>query len=283
MSEQKSASETAEVTALMRAVSCFEADEKIRGRDNVASLFLPDEKRKKLPSDVYRRAVMEKVRSGGLYEYVIARTAHFDDLFARAIKEGMVQIVLLGAGYDSRAYRFPLGAAKVFEVDAPFTQKRKIATLKAQHIDHEATVFVSVDFEKDDLFQRLAENGYIPSQKSLFLLEGVILYLSPEAVDMLLRAIQQNARGLLAFDYLNMPVRGEHGITRKDERVLFGLGELEIEAYLHSLGYEVLENINADEMNARYLRRSDGKVFGDIKKTMHFMKAAIDSRLQNAP
>lgn len=96
-------------------------------------------------------------------------------------------------------------------------------------------------------------------------------------------AIQQNARGILAFDYLNVPVRGEHGITRKDERVLFGLGELEIEAYLHSLGYEVLENINADEMNARYLRRSDGKVFGDIKKTMHFMKAAIDSRLQNAP
>lgn len=275
MSEQKSASETAEVTALIRAISCFEADEKMRGRDNVASLFLPDEKRKKLPSDAYRRAVMEKVKSSGLYEYVIARTAHFDDLFVSAIKEGMLQIVLLGAGYDSRAYRFPLGATKVFEVDASFTQKRKISTLKAQRIDHGTTVFVPVDFEKDNLFQRLSENGYRPSQNTLFLMEGVILYLSPEAVDTTLRAIKQNSSGLLAFDYLNLPVRGEHGIVRKDERVLFALGRLEIEAYLYSLGYEVIENIDADEMNTRYLRCSDGKIFGDIKRTMNFMKAAV--------
>lgn len=275
MSEQKSASETAEVTALIRAISCFEADEKIRGRDNVASLFLPDEKRKKLPSDAYRRAVMEKVKSSGLYEYVIARTAHFDDLFVSAIKEGMLQIVLLGAGYDSRAYRFPLGATKIFEVDAPFTQERKISILKTQRIDHGTTVFVLVDFEKDNLFQRLSENGYMPSQNTLFLLEGIILYLSPEAVDTTFRAIKQNSSGILAFDYLNVPVRDEHGIVRKDERVLFGLGGLEIEAYLHSLGYEVIEDINADEMNARYLRCSDGKISGDIKKTMNFMKAAM--------
>ena len=275
MSEQKSASETAEVTALLRAMSCFEADEKIRGRDTLAELFLADEKRKKLPGEAFRRTVLEKVKAGGLYEYVIARTAYFDCLFAGAVKEGLPQIVLLGAGYDSRAYRFPPGAAKVFEVDAPFTQERKISILKTQGVDHGQAVFVPVDFEKDDLFERLSESGYTPLQKTLFLLEGVALYLSPEAVDMTLRAIQGNAHGMLAFDYLNLPVTAEHGIVRKDERVLFGLPGLAIEAYLQSLDYKVLENIGADEMGARYLRCSDGKTFGAIKKTMNFMKAAM--------
>ena len=279
MSEQKSASQTAETTALLRAVACFETDAKIRVQDNLAKLFLPEERRGKLPYEAWRRACKERAeaKNKGLYEYIIARTAYFDELFADALKENVPQIVLLGAGYDSRAYRFPAGG-KVFEVDAPFTQERKTSILRSNGIDLAKAVFVPVDFEKDDLFARLAESGYDFGQKTLFLWEGVVLYLSPGAVDETLRAIKQNSCGVLAFDYLNVAMgRGE--VVLKDERVLFGMGKPEIEAYLRSLGYGALENLSPDDISTKYLTCSDGKTFGAVKRTMSFIKAAIQQSL----
>ena len=275
MSEQKSASETAEITALLRAAACFEMDDKIKGRDSLAKLFLPEERREKISSEVWRQAFKEKVeeKSKGLYEYVVARTAYFDELFANALKEN-TQIVLLGAGYDSRAYRFPAGG-KIFEVDAPFTQERKVSILKANGVDLDRAKFVSVDFEKDNLFARLVESGYDCRQQTLFLWEGVVLYLSPETVDSILRAIKQNSCGVLVFDYLNVAMEGRDSVVLKDERVLFGMGKAEIGAYLRSLGYRVLENLDPDEISARHLTCSGGTTFGAVKRTMNFMKAAI--------
>ena len=202
MSEQKSASETAETAALLRAVACFEPDEKIKGRDNLARLFLSEERQDKLDKEPYRSAV-KAAAPNGVYEYVIARTIYFDELFANTIKGGIPQVVLLGAGYDSKAYRFAglVGAVKLFEVDAPFTQERKISILKANGIDCGKVAFVPVDFEKDDLFERLGERGYDPTQRTLFLWEGVALYLSLEAVRVTLMAIKQGSReSILAFD-----------------------------------------------------------------------------------
>ena len=280
MSEQKSASETAETTALLRAVACFEPDEKIKGQDNLARLFLPREKQEKLDKEPYRIAVKEAVKAAsqnGLYEYIIARTVYFDNLFTNAMNDGIPQIVLLGAGYDSRAYRFTglNEAVKIFEVDAPFTQERKISILKANGIDCDRVVFVPVDFEKDSLFERLEERGYDPAQSTLFLWEGVTPYLTPEAARATLMAIKQGCRSsILAFDYLNRSFSGEFVIIRKDERVLFGLGKAEIESWMSSLGYRVLENLEPDEIAARCLTGTDGAIIGDIKKTMNFIKVA---------
>ncbi|MCL1889393.1 MAG: SAM-dependent methyltransferase [Desulfovibrionaceae bacterium] len=275
MSEQKSVSETAEITALLRAAACFEMDDRIKGRDNLAKLFLSEERRGKLSSEGWRNALKERVeeKSKGLYEYVVARTAYFDELFADALKEN-TQIVLLGAGYDSRAYRFPAGG-KIFEVDAPFTQERKMSILKTNGIDLARAEFVPVDFEKDDLFSRLAGSGYNFRQQTLFLWEGVILYLFPGTVDSTLRAIKQNSCGVLAFDYLNVAMEGRDNVALRDERVFFGMGKAEIRAYLHALGYRVLENLGPDEISARYLTCSNGTTFGALKRTMNFMKAAI--------
>jgi methyltransferase (TIGR00027 family) len=281
MDERKSASETAEVTVLIRALACFEEDEKIRGRDSLARLFLPEERRKKLLSGSYRQAVKERIaaKRAGIYEYVVARTAYFDEIFENALKDGAPQIVSLGAGYDSRAWRSraPHGSknAKIFEVDAPLTQERKVFALKANNIDCGGVVFVPADFEKDDLFRQLAGGGYDAGQRTFFLWEGVTPYLSPEAVDATLRAITQNSNGILAFDYLNAPPGSENEIIRGDERILFGMNKARIEPYLRNLGYEILENLDPGEISARYLTRADGKPFGEIRKTMNFMKAAI--------
>ena len=275
MSEQKGVSETAETTTLLRALACFETDSAGLGRDHLAKQFLPEERREKLASAGWRRALKEKVeaKSAGLYEYVIARTAYFDELFVNARKDNR-QIVVLGAGYDSRAYRFP-GHGAIFEVDTPATQQRKRSILQANGIDLTKAQFVAVDFERDDLFARLAESGYDFGQPSLFLWEGVLLYLSSEAVDSTLRAIRQNSYGVLAFDYLNMTTADREEVVLKDERLLFGMGKQAIAAYMSSLGYRVLENLDPDEISARYLAGSDGRPCGAIKKTMNFLKAAM--------
>ena len=160
-------------------------------------------------------------------------------------------------------------------MDAPFTQDRKASVLNANGIRAGMVTFVPVDFEKDDLFGRLRDAGYSSERRTLFLWEGVTLYLSPETVHSTLTAIKQNAIGAIAFDYLNMSVEGQGEIIRKDERVLFGMSGAEIENYLRSLGYEVMENIGPDEMTARYLPGPGGTAWGGVKKTMSFIKAAM--------
>ena len=277
MSEQKRVSETAETAALIRAVACFEPDEKIKGRDELAKLFLSEERREKLPDETWRSAVKQRVeaKSKGLYEYVIARTAFFDELFISTLNENVPQIVLLGAGYDSRAYRFPSGV-KIFEVDASFTQERKTSILQINGINCDEAVFVTVDFDKDDLFERLGNREYDPAKRTLFIWEGVTPYLSSETVRAVLMAIKQGCReSILAFDYLNMPLSGGNEIILQDERVLFGMGKVEIETWLGSLGYRVLENLEPAEIAARYLTGTDGRIFGDIKKTMNFIKTTV--------
>jgi hypothetical protein len=70
-------------------------------------------------------------------------------------------------------------------------------------------------------------------------------------------------------------MKNREEVVLKDERVLFGMEKPEIEAYLYSLGYRVLDNLNPDEISARYLTCSDGTVFGTVKRTMNFMKVTF--------
>ena len=282
MSEQKSVSETAETTALMRAVACYETDVRIKGKDYLAYLFLAPERIRKLTSELYRNAVKDAARNG-LYEYVIARTAYFDDLFVNAIFMNVPQIVLLGAGYDTRAYRYGNlpGETKVFEVDAPFTQNRKTEILKTSGVSYDKVVFVSADFEKDDLFGSLIKNGYSPSRKTLYIWEGLTMYLTPESVDATLSAIVSNsaAQSVLSFDYVNMHIDDESVIIRKDEVVRFGMSPSAIEEYIRSLGYHVKKNIDFEDMNRLYLTCKNGEIFGNIKTTMNFLEVnTVDSR-----
>lgn len=126
-------------------------------------------------------------------DLVAARTLYFDAIIERVVND-VEQFVLLGAGYDTRAY----GALRdrgleFFEVDQNPTQALKIETLEAAGIDASHVTFVEVDFSKDDLFGKLAANGYDSSKKTLFLWEGVTLYLSGEDVRKTIRDVRENS------------------------------------------------------------------------------------------
>jgi methyltransferase (TIGR00027 family) len=128
--------------------------------------------------------------------------AFFDHAVDRFLAD-ITQFVVLGAGFDTRAFRLPKGArVRSFEVDAPQTQVVKREALRKAGIDTTGVTFVSADLEKEDWLTRLVDAGFDPGKPALFLWEGVIVYLDREAVEATLHKIASVAKGsVVAFDY----------------------------------------------------------------------------------
>lgn len=121
----------------------------------------------------------------GARSSAVARTRFIDDRVCAAVANGIEQLVLLGAGFDSRAYRLPgIDRVAVFEVDHPSTldKKRRVigATLGAvpSHVR-----FVATDFNQGTLRGAMAAAGYGELRRTLFVWEGVTNYITESAVD----------------------------------------------------------------------------------------------------
>ncbi len=182
-------SSTAAYMALFRAV---ESTRPAAGRlfsDPLATSLLPTSLR--FVADVARLPVIgravpaildlgwPRTRSSG-----VVRTRLIDTMVDEALADGATQLVLLGAGYDSRAYRLPLARdVSVFEVDHPSTQRAKRARLDTSGASVDHVRFVGVDFELDDVAGRLADAGFDQKTRSILVWEGVISYLDASAVD----------------------------------------------------------------------------------------------------
>ncbi len=199
---------------------------------------------------------------------VVVRTRFIDQALEQAVDDGVGQVVLLGAGFDARAYR--LDAAKgsrVYEVDAPETQALKRAAIEARLGSSPANVaWVAVDFERDDLAASLGSAGLDPEAPAFFVWEGVTPYLTADAVDATLRAIASVAApsSRLVFTYLDRA--GLEGAKRMQgagasasaaarvgEPFQFGLDPTEVPAFLAERGFELVEQATSAELAARFL------------------------------
>lgn len=145
-------------------------------------------------------------RAPGAQGYVLCRCRYIDDYFMKCIHSGITQVVILGAGLDSRAYRQETTDAKVrvFEVDHPATQAKKIERVrKVLGIMPPHVIYVPIDFNKTTL-DKLLDGGFDHTQKTLFIWEGVTYYLKAEAVDATLSWIKKNAAAgsTIIFDYM---------------------------------------------------------------------------------
>lgn len=131
------------------------------------------------------------------------RTAFFDNETVRAVNRGVTQVVVVGAGYDGRALRFASPGVRWFEVDHPLTQSDKRRRLSDAGISAPGVTFVPVDLTKDDLPGRLGCCGHDPGAPSLFVVEGLLGYLSREVSASLLSAIRalacEGSRMAVAF------------------------------------------------------------------------------------
>jgi methyltransferase (TIGR00027 family) len=138
--------------------------------------------------DALARDVAAAVRAepGPMREYLRARTRFFDLAVTAALARGCLQIVTGAAGYDGRSLRYAKPGAAWFEVDHPATQRDKRARLDRLGIPSGHVRFAAADFARDRVADLLVAAGLTPSQPSLFLLEGVAVYLDPPVLAALL-------------------------------------------------------------------------------------------------
>jgi methyltransferase (TIGR00027 family) len=136
-----------------------------------------------------------------------ARTTFYDAALERHMA-GSNQLVILGAGFDTRAYRLPTGTrVRCFEVDTPRTQALKREMLKKAGVDTTRVTYVPADFLEEDWLGKLVDAGFEPDRSSFFLWESVTMYLDREAVESTLRKIAGTATGsAVAFDYFSTEI-----------------------------------------------------------------------------
>ena len=134
----------------------------------------------------------------------IARTRLIDDWIEESTGQAE-QVVLLGAGFDTRAWRLAaLDGVRVFEVDHPATAKVKRERLQAAGADLNRVTFVAVDFEIDDFEQRLRDAGFDPARRTIVVWEGVSQYLTGDAVCAVIRWAGRLApRSRFIFTYVH--------------------------------------------------------------------------------
>ena len=128
-----------------------------------------------------------------MHDYLAARTSFFDRMVVAAMGRGVRQIVVGAAGYDGRALRYAKPGVRWFEVDHPATQRDKRERLARLGIAAPQVRFVEADFTRDLVADRLLAAGLDPGAPSLFLLEGVAVYLEPAVLESLLDQLRQVA------------------------------------------------------------------------------------------
>ncbi len=205
----------------------------------------------------------------GLGNSIRAKSRYFDDFVMKSIDEGIEQLVILGAGYDSRAYRID-GLKKIvtFEIDHPATQMVKTEKVKkifGSLPDH--VVYVPADLGREDFGKRLLEMGYDRSKKTLFIMEGVIFYIPPKMVDEILSFIVKNSGkgSAVLFDYFPQSVidgsselevgRNIHNhLAQIGEPLQFGIKEGMVETFLAERGFSRIQGVTSEDYKRSYFR-----------------------------
>jgi methyltransferase (TIGR00027 family) len=286
MSERRietTTSRTAEWTCLSRAISSLEKSPHYRSDDFLALSLVPGFIRLLFHIPFGGRLLLKVFAAKGMYEYVIARTKYIDAVFKRALSERFAQVLLFGAGFDTRALRFQkeAGEARIFELDAAVTQEAKIGQYRKRGLGIPSNVvFVPIDFDKESLTLKLDQAGFKAGQKTLFILEGVSMYLEPESVDQTFRTIQElaGAGSEVVFDFIQASVLrhegtryGEKGTTKTmaktGEPWRFGLEEGEIGPFLSRYGFELRDRRDARDLEEMFFQDPAGGVVGRINAT----------------
>src|SRR5712691_11417147 len=128
-----------------------------------------------------------------MHDYLAARTSFFDRTVVGAIDRGVQQVVVGAAGYDGRAFRYAKPGVRWFEVDHPATQRDKLERLERLGIAAPHVRFAEADFTRDPVAGRLRAAGLDTGAPSLFLLEGVAVYLEPAVLETVLDQFRQVA------------------------------------------------------------------------------------------
>jgi methyltransferase (TIGR00027 family) len=233
-----------------------------------------------------------------LFASLMLRRTHFiDEALERAVNNGATQMVVLGAGFDTRAYRFRelLSRYRVIEVDAASTQAHKKRRLQEVLRDLPRNVtFCTLDFSKEDLIDGLRRVGFQQYEKTFYIWEGVCMYLPESSLRKTLQAIASHSPpgGTLVLDYANevgielgkFAPNGAGGIpTPWGERWIFGVPGSNGSEFFRDLGFDpgAPISVNHPEITRRYATRRDGTSYA--ARVLEKLRTQVPTRSQTPP
>lgn len=279
-------SRTSIMVAAARAFGSHDPDPSVRNPDWLAERLLGLDEMDLIEAHPLRAALAQDYREAsrdfevvGISMMMIIRTRFIDAYLESAVRNGATQVVILGAGFDSRAYRFHelLRDVAVFEIDSLATQetkKRRVAAVLGGIPGN--VLYVPIDLNSHKLGDVLGKAGWRASEKTFFIWEGGSVYVAEDGVRETLRTIatQSTPGSSLVMDYAsrnviemikrdpNVPMNRH--LTAWGEPWVFGVPDGQERDFFMEMGFESahLFPMYSPEIILRYVTRKDGTMFG---------------------
>jgi len=278
-------SRTSIFTAAARALGSREPDASVRNPDWVADRLIGPAELALIADHPISRALgqdfqeaMNNTEVFGFVWLMLVRTRFIDESLQRALRDGATQVVILGAGFDTRAHRFAelLKDTAIIEIDYDATQEYKRRRVEEALGGAPANVvYAPIDFTRENLGGVLHRAGFQPDRRTYYICEGVSMYVPEEGMKETLHAIAAaSAPGsTLLLEYIN---RGGLDVLRAypsgmvknafawGEPFVFGVPDGEDREFFREMGLELGEalKIGSPESVKRYATRADGTQYG---------------------
>ena len=279
-------SRTAILTAAARAFGSREPDASVRNPDWIANLLIGAAELALITEHpigtALNRDFQEAIYDPDIFGFawlMLVRTRYIDEMMQRAIRGGATQLVILGAGFDTRAHRFAelLKRTAVIEVDYPSTQDYKKRRVEAALGGSPRNLtYAPIDFTRESLGDVLRRAGFEAERKTYYICEGVSMYVPEEGMKQTLRTIAaESAPGsALLLEYMN---RGGLELIKKypmgmvknaidwGEPFVFGVPDGQDREFFLDTGLELgeaLKMMGDPESVRRYTTRQDGSPYG---------------------
>jgi methyltransferase (TIGR00027 family) len=266
-------SKTSVWTTVLRAIGAKHPEPEFRNPDYLAHRFVGPRERALLrdyPADAVDldyASALKRLPDPSAVLGLYLRTRHMDGTLVEALRDDVRQIVVLGAGFDSRGYRFRerLEGIRFIEVDYGPTQeykKRRLREIFGRLPEH--VRYVAMDFAKDSLLKQLRKGGYSDQAKTLFIWEGVTRYIPESAVRSTLRFVREHSASgsTIVFDYMRADNTALHDPNTRPakwgEPFIFGFPGSSATALVEHEGLAVDSDLTAPDLWHRYAVRTDG-------------------------
>jgi len=272
---------TEERLAGLRAIAAMDPDKKVRNPDYLAEKFLSPEFWffGLLTKDYVRTKQFIEAYGINAYYMANAMTWHIDGILQSMAANAVKQVVHIGAGFDSRPYRFgeTMHDVQFFEVDQPATLNQKTRMVKAIFGELPDNVtYIPFDYRSKPVFDVLTRAGYDQRLKSLFVWEATTVLTDRTIVDNTLQSIaRRSAFGSeVVFDYVpDAVVNGDFSkypgaryevvqCRVKGEPWKFGIAEGQTVDFMARRGLRVISDLGTKDLAGRYLVKSDGSLDG---------------------
>lgn len=286
--------QSASITAMMRAV--LNTQETLNNPDYLAKYFVDETWRPFLQAPDSSIESLEKRLPGGIY-YIFIRTKYFDNSLEKWIKNNPnSQVVLLGAGFDTRPLRFDHLSDNIdyYEVDLKAMLEYKQNIISRESLSNKSRKninYVPTNFQTDSVFENLITQGFDKNKPTYFLCEGITFFLNENVIEKLFLNITKltSDNVMVALDYaFSDYIDGDHNYygakeTYKElqainEPHVFGVNHEDIEGYFSKKGFYSLNNYTASMLDSKYIANKYGQN-QDVRSTAFF--GLTELRLNN--